>query len=525
MKKLKDFVNRLESSHYSFKILLSTFFCILFLRTFLESFSDLGNFWTPVSSLAFFIHFPMFYLCLVLALTILLFLLTSEKIERITKIVILFIPLILIVPTIDLILSRGKGYNQSYLFGDFTFLIRKFITIPWTLSRHAVTPGIQIEGIIILLLVGIYVYLKTAKVYLTAVGVILSYTMIFTLGSVPSLITVLWNLKGKLMLPEEMFSGGVMLYHPYSFDHKMAFILFLLLLLELGLWFWFYDRRKFCALLKTIRGLRLLHYSCMLGIGMFIGFPRMHTTDLFKFPFPLIIPITAFFSGALAFWFAVGINDSHDVKADTIDNPSKPLVSGIINAEEHRIINMIFLILSLVAAYLVRYSFFVTILTTIGLSYIYSAPPFRLKRVPILATFILALCSAFVCLAGYSLFSEDASFKGFPFKYLIAIIVPFTFAFTVKDIKDMKGDRKTGINTLITLFGEKSGKIVTGLLVSISYISIPIILKSFILMPFALICALPSYFLINSKHMRETPIFLIYFLFLGIVLYSSIRGF
>jgi 4-hydroxybenzoate polyprenyltransferase len=517
--KLKRIVIYLEKSRISFHGFLITFLGTIFLRNFLETFSDRDNFWTPVSFFAYFVHYPMFYLCLFMALVIILHWLTREKIVKITKILLFFFPIVLIAPILDLLLSGGQGYNMSYLFGDLSYLIRNFITFPWNYSGRGATPGIQIELMVIFLLVICYLILKTGKPFRAVIGGIFFYVLVFVSGSIPSFITIFWNLKGPITDAEGMFGGEVVLYHFYSFNHKMALVFFPLLLGELSLWFWLYDRRKFLALLRNLRGLRVFHYLSMLGFGMFLGYAQMRPVALFDSPFPLLILSASASSVALAWWFAAGVNDLYDIETDKITNTSRPLVSGIISTEEQQAFNMVLLLLSLIAGYLVRYPFFLTILLCIALSYIYSASPFRAKRIIFLATFILACCAALVCLAGFVLFSDDYSFYNFPPRILYAILVTFTIAFTVKDIKDIKGDRITGTITLPLLLGEKKGKVVIGLLAVLAYVSVPVILGSVGLTPFALIFAIPTYFLINQKHMREAPIFALYFLFLGVILY------
>jgi 4-hydroxybenzoate polyprenyltransferase len=260
---------------------------------------------------------------------------------------------------------------------------------------------------------------------------------------------------------------------------------------------------------------------------MLIGYAYNKPLGLFDSPFPLLILLVSACSGVLAWWWAVGVNDLHDLETDKISNHSRPLVSGIISAGEYRILNLVFLLLSLAGAIVIRHPFLVPILVAMALSYIYSAPPLRLKRVPLLATFILALCSALVCLAGYILFSDDYSFIGFPPRILGAILVAFTLGLTVIDIKDLKGDRATGTLTLPILFGEKKGARITGGLMLLAYLGVPVILKTFVFIPLALLFGITTYFLVNRKPMREKPVFLLYYLFLGaiaIFVYSQICG-
>lgn len=63
----------------------------------------------------------------------------------------------------------------------------------------------------------------------------------------------------------------------------------------------------------------------------------------------------------------------------------------------------------------------------------------------------------------------------------------------------------------------------TGVLTIIAYISIPLILNYYMLIPFALVFGIITYYLINRKKMQEIPVFVLYFIFLGLVLYFFIE--
>jgi 4-hydroxybenzoate polyprenyltransferase len=518
MNRLKEFIERLENSPVSLKGMLITFLCTVFLRNFLETFSDTDNLWRPVGTLAFFVHYPLFYICLLLALSILFSRLAKQRIERSTQIVFLFFPVVLLAPILDLLISGGHGYNMSYLFYDLPTLVRKFIPFLSKYDGQGATPGIQIELIIAFILIGVYLYAKTGKIIKTAMGIIAFYITVFILGAIPSLVTILWKASGSLVSAKEMFVGEIVLYHFYSFNQKMALVLFPILIAELVIWLWCYDRRKCLLVLRNLRGLRVMHYICMLGLGMILAYIRSANLHLLDSPFPILVIVTSLGSGVLAWCYAMGINDEHDVKTDSISNPTRPLVSGAITLQEHHVINIVFLVSSLLAACLVRYPFFISMVVIIGLSYIYSCPPLRLKRIPVISKFVIAMCSLITCFAGFSIFSDDYSFRGFPPVIILTILVAITLAFNVIDIKDWEGDPVTGTKTLPVLLGDKKGKQVVGALVLLSYLCIPLFLKSFTLLKITLAFGVASYLLINRKTVKETPIFLLYIVFLVITL-------
>lgn len=339
------------------------------------------------------------------------------------------------------------------------------------------------------------------------------------MGSLPSLFIIFWDIGSTVTNASDLFSSEIILNHFYTFNHKVIFIFYPILLVELVIWFWCYKKKKILEIFKNIRFLRVFHYLCMLGIGMFLGYKIIQPEIIENSPFHILILFTSVCSVAFAWWWAVGVNDIHDLEGDKLSNPNRPLVTGILSSNEYNNINLVILILSLVGAILIRYYFFITLFLAIVLSYIYSVPPFRLKRVPILATFIIALCSVIVCLAGYIIFSNDYSFYGFPARILITILVTFTIAFNVIDIKDIKGDQEAGVVTILTLLGEKKGKVIIGILALLAYLSVPAIFKCLNLIPFSLICGIGSYFLITRERFREVPVILLYLFYLGVSVY------
>ncbi len=520
---LSRVVEGLENREISFRAFVVTLLGVLFLRNFLETFADVGNMWTAVPPVGYLIHYPMFHLCVFVVMTITLRLLTGERIVKITRVALFFVPVVLLAPVLDLLLSRGAGYDMAYMFDDLSGLVRRYVRFTGGWSPWGVTPGIRIELAVVFLLLGLYAYLKTRSLMRVVAGLVALYTVGFALGALPSLLTIAWTGDPHAGGGEHLLAGSVVLNHFYTFNHKAALALLPVLVCGLGLWYRLHNRRRFTALLRNLRGPRVLHYACMLGFGMLIGHARQPEVHFLESPGPVLILIGSVISVVFAWWHAVGVNDLHDVEGDKAVNLSRPLVTGVVSARELGSFNAVLLVLSLLAAYVVRYVFFVPILVAIGLSYMYSAPPFRLKKVPFVATLVSALCSALVCLAGFVLFSDDYSFYGFPPNVLLVILVTFTLAFTVKDIKDLEADRIAGVMTLPILLGERKGKRVIGLLALAAYASVPLILRSLFLAPFALVFGVLTYVLVNRKRFQELPVFLSYFAFFAVAAYGVYR--
>jgi 4-hydroxybenzoate polyprenyltransferase len=105
---------------------------------------------------------------------------------------------------------------------------------------------------------------------------------------------------------------------------------------------------------------------------------------------------------ALIFYWisAMLFNDVADFKGDSISNPERPLPSGKFIPEEIKTLAIFFLVLSCLASFAVSYSLFLLILLRSCLGYLYSGKPFRLKKIPLVSTFILALAAFTTVLGG-----------------------------------------------------------------------------------------------------------------------------
>jgi 4-hydroxybenzoate polyprenyltransferase len=121
-------------------------------------------------------------------------------------------------------------------------------------------------------------------------------------------------------------------------------------------------------------------------------------------------------------------------------------------------------------------------------------------------------------MGGFLIFSQDQTLIQFPRKMILLILLVFTLAVNFKDIKDIEGDKKDGIWTILTILGEKRGKIVVAGLVLLSYLIVPYILDIPRLIIFSVICGAASFWIINRKKMNEKLFFLIYFVFLTLVI-------
>lgn len=505
MEKIQDLISKIEKKPIRFWYFFISLVSIACLRQFFETFSDQDNNWQIIPGWAFF-HYCLFFISIFFATTLLIKILSGEKVLNVIKAVILFFPIILTPPIIDLLASRGEGTDIAYIFGyKFSKLIDLFFTFFGPLENAEISLGMRIEIIMAGILAAIYIFIKRRNILLSFLSLILVYIISFVYVALPNIIFLLFNID---------FTAPIIAWENQYFDKLFSFIFLASILLQLLALLAFYSRQKFWALIKNIRPYRVIHYEAMLIGGFLLG------KNIAGLDFHIWHIAAATVSVLLAWISMVGLNDIIDINIDAISNKSRPLIKESIAIKEYKIISFVAALLSLLIAHTVSYPLFIFILVYLILYTVYSIPPIKIKRIPILSTLSIACASLVIIMAGFTL-SGDISLISFPGYVVTLVLITFTLSFTVKDVKDFAGDKKSGILTIPVMLGERLGKKAVGLLVFISYLSVPFILPKFFLplLFISIIFGLISYILINRKNYHEKYIFISYFCYFGFLIY------
>jgi chlorophyll/bacteriochlorophyll a synthase len=172
----------------------------------------------------------------------------------------------------------------------------------------------------------------------------------------------------------------------------------------------------------------------------------------------LISAACMFLSGPLMVGYTQTLNDFYDRDIDAINEPYRPIPSGVISVRQVVIQILVLLLAGIGVAYgldvWAGHSF--PTITTIALggsflSYIYSAPPLKLKKNGWLGNF--ALGASYIALpwwTGHALFGD--------LNGTIMVLTLF-YSFSglgiaiVNDFKSVEGDRQLGLNSLPVMFG------------------------------------------------------------------------
>lgn len=422
-------------------------------------------------------HFLFFYVSVFLAISIVLAALTRERVGRVMKVMTPAWVLVLIPPFLDHVLTGGHGAKITYL-TDLSSVFLRFFDPKATFER--VSQGQRVEILAACLLALAYVRVKTRSWLRAAVAFAAVYVVLAAHGILPMAYARLTggSLAASDAAPQVIYraafkSGGIV---PDE-SRKLA----LLFLLSSSLLGWaayaIHAPAKARAILRNMRPLRSVHYVGLAVFGIACGWA-------------LVAPAGVAFSGGgdvlgvlgiclatfLAFQGSVALNDLFDEEGDRLVGAPRPLVTGALDRGDVAGFAAAASLAALLFALNVKYSTFLLIVLALAVSFIYSAPPLRLKRFPVLATLLLGCVSLFACLGGFTSFAEERATAVFPLRLGWTIVLAFGLGFSAKDLKDVEGDRATGVFTLPTLLGPRGGRIAVAALVALGYLVAPILL-------------------------------------------------
>ena len=186
-------------------------------------------------------------------------------------------------------------------------------------------------------------------------------------------------------------------------------------------------------------------------------------------------------SGPLLAGYTQTINDFFDREIDAINEPNRPIPSGKISIKEVKIQIWVLLIAGLVVSFLLdlyaKHSFPSVFLLAIGgslESYIYSAPPLKLKQNGWLGNY--ALGASYIALpwwAGQALFGKLTIFTAL---LTLAYSLSGLGIAVINDFKSVEGDSKLGLNSLPVIFGIKKASRISAGLIDIFQLAMVIVL-------------------------------------------------
>jgi 4-hydroxybenzoate polyprenyltransferase len=503
---------------------------IVLIRIFLEAFSNPDISMTFLgSALPTLLHFILFYIGTAVVTVTILSVVVSVPPLPMMRAMLFLMPIMWIGPIVDLL---SGGARIAYIFATPSVLFKYFLTFFGPLAGSGATIGLRVEFVIIILMLGVYVYSHTKKVTTALLGMFVCYILIFAVMSLPSLlipsneINATWGRGGVLensLISRNSIHPSYSVYQSTNylsfdliFDVAQSQIWYLILCLSGLVWFYRTKKNTVKALFRNIRPERVTHFLVVAVLGGLIAIAegsKISWTILDFFTIIVTVLVITF-----AWIFAVITNDVVDESIDAISNKDRPLVTGDLTKDVMRDAAFVCGLMALVGALtLGSYATFWILLFS-ATYYIYSVPPLRLKRVPILASAFIGVATLAIMLLGFFLVSTNQQFGAFPAPVALLVFIFMTLVTNVRDLKDITGDSAAGIWTLPTLLGDRHSRSVIGVMMFVAYILVPIFIPIQILWIPSITIGIMSWIGLVKGRSEEFVFSLYFFYILSIVL-------
>ncbi|OGC43531.1 hypothetical protein A2Y85_01885 [candidate division WOR-3 bacterium RBG_13_43_14] len=499
---LKRIINIFESTPLVYSIVF--LFAWIFLRIFLEGqfefFHSIGLIpFSYRSIIMYFIHFPMFYLSLFQLITIIISVISRVPIKTVIKSTSCGMILLLLVPILDAVL--GHGYLITYPLRLEKYFI-SFLNPLVTLSDIGVSSGQRIVIVLIVILVGIYMAVKTSNIFKSILTAALVLLCIIIFGG---LTTVIAGNRPELLY----ISGGLL----YTDSQKFAIIYGILFIITFFISLYMFDPKTFRRLIISMRVERMAFYG---GTGLFglvlAGHMKANLYVHGIFDFFGIICI--FLSLGFAFWALQILNDFFDRTGDTISRARNPLLDNI-EPRYYAVFGFSVAVIALLLAATLNYTAFLIMITYLLIGVIYSMPPVRLKRFPFISTFVIAIAVILSMGMGFTIYFHEKALSYIPGSVILPTLIGVTLGFVAKDLNDIESDKKTGVITIPVLLSMKN-QILCRLFMAI-ILSFSFVIYSFFnneVLPGALIAGIITLiYTLFAKRISESVYFLLLYSF------------
>lgn len=402
-------------------------------------------------------YFPEFYLSLVdylhviyswltLFVAIALWISISLKIDFsfVCRATLLAFPVIFIVPLIDYVFPSGIDISYSHTFDSFWHTWFSLFNPSESIAK--ISAGVRVEVTLVLLLIASYGLIMQRPLWRVILAVFGVYQIIFLFGFLPAVYSKLMGVHFSELVAAAMLPvrSGTHLY-------ALMYLPLAMLLCTLALFslkpHWRYCCWQLIRLERLTIYLGLLLFAILLSaIRALAGAELLNVYDLLRM-------LAACLSISMLFVFSTAVNDLADIAGDRISNPQRPLVIAAATTNAMTQLAVIALFFGLTLALLVNEHFFFVAIALAAFSYLYSVPPFRLKRFLGLAHAVLTLIAGSVLIAGYVVIEANLAFQKMDLPLLYSLMLFFFVASHLKDIKDVSADSRVGVTTLAGLIG------------------------------------------------------------------------
>ncbi|MBD3400785.1 MAG: hypothetical protein GF399_10705 [Candidatus Coatesbacteria bacterium] len=242
------------------------------LRNILEALAAGSQLYYPA---AYFVHFPLAYLPGIVLIPLVLAVLSGERVEKTTRLLVLAWTLTILPPLLEIIMGNA-GAKISYFPiqpGRFWWSVANYFNP--TVSFPGATAGVRIEAAVGVVLGAYYIYLKRRKVWLALVSVPVIFMVMVSVFSLPYLFHQLLRACGST-IPNVavLFGSRGLALRPWLdlSDYSTALFDLLYLTPLLALWLLVYNRRKLGRLARWAFRWQTGGYALVAGLGTWLGY-------------------------------------------------------------------------------------------------------------------------------------------------------------------------------------------------------------------------------------------------------------
>lgn len=391
-------------------------------------------------------------------------------------------------PILDKMIFGDGMFWSFYELDGIEGLVSRFFAFFGDTPNIGITYGVRIEVAVIVLGMTLYSLFRSRKISRALQTGLLTYVAFFVLGTFPSYVAIpaLAPTKGLLEVSEadvagfiltpKEFLGADMADPRMSLSIRMSIVYALLSSGAIALFLYRTRKEVFFSLLKNVRFPQAIWHGGLLLLGM--GLAVIFTGTSFRPDFFEILGVILLIGAVESAWFAsVVVNDFADRAIDRDSNPDRPLPSGTVPDALYREIGALFFAASLFFAGIVSMKAMLLLLAYQAIAFLYSAPPFRLKRVPIVATAISAVAGLTVFLSGFAIISPLSDISPVPPSILVFLSIAYAATLPLKDFKDIAGDRKDRVHTIPVILGPERAKAAIGTALFLCYVASPVVLR------------------------------------------------
>ncbi|MCW4031976.1 MAG: geranylgeranylglycerol-phosphate geranylgeranyltransferase [Candidatus Bathyarchaeota archaeon] len=201
--------------------------------------------------------------------------------------------------------------------------------------------------------------------------------------------------------------------------------------------------RKIQGFLRLIRPLNCLMMGIATLIGVLLaGQKFLNVNDL------LIVSPLSFMTAFTLTGASMAINDYYDREIDEINEPERPIPSGVVSPNEALIVSACLILLGLTSAYLTTFLCLIVGLISLIIFLTYSTIG---KRTGLYGNFLVSACVAFPFIYGSLAISNEIRLNAIIFSALA--FLSNTGREITKGIVDMQGDRSKNIKTIAVKYG------------------------------------------------------------------------